>query len=196
MVFQRVSIVTGVLGCVRYSNVNRENVAIEPKEFRVSRPNLNGVPGVADELNPDAQSTIAGDEGDSTTRMIDWSLGLCLGRNELSIIEDAFDTMTADTERSLNQTFAAYTKSIPMFLDIEVKQAHQKAPPDVQLAIWAGALYKKRRYHGWDTSLPQPGIVVDGLQWDLYITYERSPGRLVRMLSFIEAIHTNIFIYR
>lgn len=132
--------------------------------------------GSVEEVNIDKQSNVT-DENLTTSRMVDWSLGLKLNHKETSIIDDAYSKMS-DWEQSLNQT-VTYVKDVPMFLDVEVKKLNAAVTPEVQLAVWAGALYKKKLHHGWDTSIPMPGVVVNGHEWSLYIFFERKLSKLV-----------------
>jgi len=109
--------------------------------------------------------------------MIDWTLGLNLDHKEISIIQAAYKTMS-DWEQSLNQT-VAYVKDVPMFLDVEGAKQKAAVTPEVQLAVWAGALYQKKIYHRWDRSIPMPGVVVNAHQWALYLFFEWSHIALV-----------------
>ena len=115
--------------------------------------------------------------------MIDYALGLQLDEKELSVVKNAYRQM-ADWEQSLNQT-VNYMKDVPMFVDVEVKKRNAAVVPEVQLAIWAGALYNKRKLMKWDRSMPIPGIVVDGHHWDCYITFEQSPDKLVSTAIYV-----------
>ena len=155
----------------------RETCSIEPSNFHMVRP--NGVP-LPDEARSTGSKT-ATDDGDvTTTRMVDLALGLNLDDRESEIVAETFRSMM-DNEHSLNQSLA-YIRDTPLFLDLELKKAVSNRDPDVQLAIWQAALYAKRLYHGWDTSMPMPGIVVSGYDWQCYVMFERDGG-LVRLCS-------------
>ena len=126
------------------------------------------------ESAPDAMS----DNGSSTTgigsttsRMVDRQFGLRLSEDEKQIITNAFKTMD-HTLCSLNQTLAPFTKTIPTVVDFEVKAQRDHRDPKVQLAVWASALYSKRGYHGWDTSMPVPGITIIGDEWQCFLTFK------------------------
>lgn len=109
-------------------------------------------------------------DGDLTVaRMVDKSIGLRLDKEDKKIIDHAFHHM-ADKDHSVNQTLT-YIQAIPLVFDIELKKTLSDRDPEVQLAIWKAAYYSKLLYHGWDTSLPMPCIVVNGHNWDYYIAY-------------------------
>lgn len=152
----------------------RETCSIEPVKFRMVRPNGSALD---DELRTATSKTSisATDEGGITaSRMVDLTLGLDLDNAEADMVTHAFQGMK-DNEHSLNQSMA-YIRDTPLFLDIELKKAVSNRDPDVQLAIWQAALHSKRLYHGWDTSIPMPGIVVNGFEWQFYLTFERDDG--------------------
>lgn len=116
----------------------------------------------------------------TTTRMVDCSLGLFLDEPIRDLISKAFKNI-GDYEQSLNQS-VSYIGHTPLFSDLEVKKTNEARDPLVQLAIWLTAAYLKRKHHGWDTSIPMPGLVVNGYRWEFYIAFERGNG-LVRWRS-------------
>lgn len=110
-------------------------------------------------------------EGDPTvSKMVDWCVGLQLGWEDETVISRAFSTVRPNM-RSLNQSLSFIDK-VPLFLDIEMKKTNPGRDPEVQLAIWACAALKKKREMTWDTSLPMPGIVIEGHHWSYYVFVE------------------------
>ena len=157
----------------------RETCAIEQREMRVVRRKPNGS---VEEVIIDKESSVV-DEDLTTSRMIDWALGLTPDQQELGVIKDAYNNM-GDWEQSINQT-VNYMKDVSISVDFEVKKKNSAIIPEVQLAVWASALFIKRRHHKWDTSIPTPGIVIAGHQWECYILFERSAGKLVSTIFYI-----------
>ena len=151
------------------SKMPRENCSIEPSEIRLERPNGEG------KLNLDESSDTQSLNTQTATRMIDWALGLAFDEdsddNENELIEMAFMKL-GDYEASVNQS-TSWIRSIPLFLDIEIKKKNSPINPEVQLAIWAAAGLNKKRRHGWDTSLPIPAIAINAHTWEFYIFFER-----------------------
>ena len=144
----------------------------------LTRPNINN--DTVDEidlevLNP--PTTSANAKTESVTKMIDWALCIKLGDEEEQAIYDAYKRM-ADEEQSMNQT-AGWFRNRVSFLDFEVKKETSAVLPTIQLAVWAGAMYQKRRHHQWSVEAPMLGVSVVGHVWKLYITFERTPGNLV-----------------
>lgn len=117
----------------------------------------------------------------TTTRMVDYSLGLFLEEEICDVISKAFKNM-GDYEQSLNQSMS-YILHTPLLLDLELKKTNQARDPQVQLAIWLAAAYMKRKHHEWDTSFPMPGLVVNGHDWKFYIAFERENGLVRSSLS-------------
>lgn len=112
-------------------------------------------------------------------KMIDWSLALKLDRDDQAVTNAAFGSLL-DRELAFNQTNCWYRRK-PGFADFEIKLEKPANTPLVQLAVWAGALYLKRRHHHWRTDAPSLGVSVVGADWKLYVTFEREPGKLVMM---------------
>ncbi|KAL9027271.1 MAG: hypothetical protein Q9196_004182, partial [Gyalolechia fulgens] len=151
-----------------------ENCTIEPSDIRMLRP--------GERWPTDESSKGKGKETEAetswkdlwTVRMVDCSLGLFLDEPIYSLISKAFRNIN-DYEQSLNQSMS-YIRHTPLLLDLELKKTNQARDPQLQLAIWLAAAYLKRKHHGWDTSLPMPGIVVNGHEWKFYIAFERDNG--------------------
>ena len=120
----------------------------------------------------------AGPEAGTISKMVDYSAALILGKAVTDQIDEAM-LYYFEAARSLNQTLGSVC-NFPIFLDIEVKKEYKVENPEIQLAIWAAGALQKKRYHGWDTSFPMPGITVRGPQWTGYVFFERK-GRLVRL---------------
>ena len=179
----------GCSQCVRYicvrsqvllTQTHSENCDIQPLEMRPKRPSPHGrIP-----INCDAETETAAGDGkietpsDNVGRMVDWCLGLKINRNDEQVIDKAF-SKSRDYESSLNQTFS-YIRDHPLILDIEIEIPLQPRDPRVQLAVWASSALIKKRYMGWDTSLPMPAVAVNGHSWDYYIFFERGKA-LVRV---------------
>ena len=139
----------------------------------MKRPN-NKDPVVNEAQTMTASAT---DDGAPTTsRMVDLQLGLLLDECDMDIVNGAFGTMN-DNEHSINQSIS-YIRTVPAIVDFEIKKPTANRMPEVPLAIWHAGLYSKRKHHNWDTSMPMPGVTVNGFDWELYITFERN-GKLV-----------------
>ena len=159
----------------RWLTYDREYCTIEPVEFRPMLP-------TGERIRLDDNTSISTGNGTGTgvgtstgiggsviSRMVDWCLALKLSFNEKVTISQAFSTVLAG-QRSLNQSLS-YIHKHPIFLDIELKKQFAARDPEVQLAIWASAGMLKRKEHGWDTSLPMPGITVYGHTWTCYLFF-------------------------
>ncbi|KAI4182004.1 MAG: hypothetical protein LQ346_006664 [Caloplaca aetnensis] len=154
-----------------------ENCAIEPSDIRMLRP--------GERWPTDESSKGKGKETEVdktwkdlwTVRMVDCSLGLFLDEPVCDLISKAFRNIR-DNEQSLNQSMS-YIRHTPLLLDLELKKTNQARDPQVQLAIWLAAAYWKRKHHGWHTSIPMPGLVVNGHDWDFYIAFERDDGLIL-----------------
>ncbi|KAL8953319.1 MAG: hypothetical protein Q9222_000813 [Ikaeria aurantiellina] len=99
----------------------------------------------------------------SVSKMVDWTLALDPDNEDEDIIDTAFNTMNCG-ECSLNQS-SSYIRKSALFTDFELKKPHPGSDPGVQLALWESGALLKKRWHGWDTSLPMPGVFVDGYVW-------------------------------
>ena len=109
--------------------------------------------------------------------MVDWSLGLEIENEDLLVIDQAWKSHS-DNEFSLNQSIS-YISNYLLLADFEIKEKVSNRDPLVQLAIWqAGGLLKKR-HHGWDTSMPIPGITITDHHWECFLFFELN-GDLVR----------------
>lgn len=123
--------------------------------------------------------------------MIDYGFGLRLDSPSYDATQDAFACLE-DSMRSLNQSLS-YFDRIPLLLDIEIKKTHSNRTPEVQLGIWQAAGYAKRKLHGWSTTMPMPGICINGHDWVAYITFEDADDRLVSSPSSSPRPHCNHF---
>ncbi len=113
-------------------------------------------------------------------KMVDWSLALeFVGEVEAGDTDDAFNHLL-DYEQSFNQTSCWFRKHASV-IEFEIKSETAGVTPLVQLAVWAGGLYLKRRHHNWSTDAPSLGVSVVGAEWSLYVTFEREPGKLIMM---------------
>ena len=157
----------------------RETCSIEPVQLRMARPNGSPFDDGTRTTTSKGITNATDDEDVTTSRMIDLALGLDLNDTDADAVTNAFKGMR-DNEHSLNQSMA-YIRNTPLFLDIELKKVVSNRDPDVQLAIWQAASYSKKLYHGWDTSMPMPGIVVNGHDWQYYITFERDGGLVLHL---------------
>lgn len=111
----------------------------------------------------------ASDSASTTTRMVDFSIGLILKREDEILVKEAFSNMP-DHGQSLNQSLS-WIRAFPLILDIELKRANSSRDPLVQLAIWKAGAYRKMLFHQWDLTMPMPGITVDGSIWELYLFF-------------------------
>ncbi|KAL8726540.1 MAG: hypothetical protein Q9166_006647 [cf. Caloplaca sp. 2 TL-2023] len=158
--------------------LNTERCTINPVELHTVMP--NGKPLLATDSasiksrSSKAEKSEADDsqaEQDPTvSKIVDWCLGLELDWEDETIINRAFSTVRPNM-RSLNQSLS-FIDQVPIFLDIEIKKTNPGRDPEVQLAIWACAALKKKREMTWDTSMPMPGIVIEGHNWSYYVFVE------------------------
>ena len=111
------------------------------------------------------------DSPTTTSRMVDLSIGLDLDEDDEEIVDTAFNKMP-DNDQSLNQSLS-YIKDTPLLVDIELKKSWGDCDPRVQLAVWKAGGFEKMRYHNWDTSMPMPGITVNGSEWDCFLFFVR-----------------------
>ena len=166
--------------------LSSETCAIEPFELRPIMPN-----GTPLEMDRDDQSISGQSEyskrGAALTKMIDYTFCLDLKDANLKALRDALSGLPPNY-RSLNQTLG-WPKNNPFFLDIELKKMFQNRDPRIQLAIWAMAAHKKRQLHGWDTSMPMPGITVDAHIWTGYIFFEMKKGEGLVCLQSLSSGH-------
>ncbi|KAI4118371.1 MAG: hypothetical protein LQ345_001568 [Seirophora villosa] len=124
---------------------------------------------------PDTSTDKSSDR--TISKMVDWSLGLEIGLEDNKKISSAF-SFCDDYEHSLNQSIS-FIKRVPLFADVELKKTFQTRDPAVQLAIWKSAWLLKAQHHGWDTSLPMPGISVTGHEWSLYLFMAADDGLIM-----------------
>ena len=115
----------------------------------------------------------------TTSRMVDLSIRLGLKREDERTVARAFSKMP-DHDQSLNQSLS-YIKDTPLVVDIELKKIYADRDPRVQLAVWKAGGFEKIRYHNWNTSMPMPGITVNGSDWECYLFF-------VRDLELVSAI--------
>ena len=159
-------------------NLNSETCSIEPNEFRPT------MPGGEERLNIEIPSESAGakktdtskENGQTISKMVDLALVIKLNEEQSKEVTKAFKTLK-DKERSLNQSLGS-VKHYTLFLDFELKKLFANRDPKVQLAIWKIGALLKHQYHGWNTTMPMPGVVVDGHNWTYYLFFESS-GNLV-----------------
>ncbi|KAL8910878.1 MAG: hypothetical protein Q9171_003877 [Xanthocarpia ochracea] len=158
--------------------LNTERCSINPVELHTVMPNgkplLDTESGSMKSGSSKAGKSIAEDsqaeEDPTVSKMVDWCIGLQLGWEDETIINRAFSTILPNM-RSLNQSLS-FIDMVPLFVDIEIKKTNPGRDPEVQLAIWKCAALKKMREMAWDTSMPMPGIVIEGHNWSYYIFVE------------------------
>ncbi|KAL9581313.1 MAG: hypothetical protein Q9212_003971 [Teloschistes hypoglaucus] len=148
---------------------NVESCPIDPVNIRMLRPGRQRYVDEAKSKNSELE-----DSSVTTTRMVDVCLGLNLDPTTMKLIFDKW-AIWGDFKRSLNQS-TSYIIHHPLFLDVEIKKTNQERNPLVQLGMWMAGLYAKRQHHGWDQSVPMPGLVVNGDQWFFYIGFARGDG--------------------
>ena len=74
-------------------------------------------------------------------------------------------------ESSLNQCIS-YIRRYLLIVDFDIKDRVSNREQLVPLAVWESGALLKKRYHGWDTSMPMIGIKVDGHQWECFLFFE------------------------
>ncbi|KAL9595272.1 MAG: hypothetical protein Q9219_006548 [cf. Caloplaca sp. 3 TL-2023] len=111
--------------------------------------------------------TAATAEPDTFAKIVDWALALDLSFRDIQTIDKAFAKIKPN-EGSLNQSLSPINKS-PLFAHIEIKITPPVSDPEVQIAVWASAEFKKKQHHGWDLSLPIPAITISGHEWSYYL---------------------------
>ncbi|KAL8735803.1 MAG: hypothetical protein Q9166_000667 [cf. Caloplaca sp. 2 TL-2023] len=148
--------------------LNVEDSMIEPVELRIRTQ--DGPPLIADEQSSQVGSTVSDSLGRPISRMVDWSVAIDLDEKDADTIHDG-NIALPEGLRSLNQSKSSI-KFYPIFLDIELKRTFSDRDPKVQLAIWACGALLKKRWHGWSTKLPMPGITVTGPNWDYFLFFE------------------------
>ncbi|KAG8528562.1 uncharacterized protein KY384_006734 [Bacidia gigantensis] len=150
---------------------NIENCSIAPFEIR---PVIVG--GIAIRLGDGDESASVSTSNTASsrlkttaiTKMIDWTVGLVLSREDMGIIEDWYrKCLNHPLWASLSQS-NSYRDAL--CIDIEIKRV---ADPDprVQLSVWAQAGFNKRLAHGWDFTMPAPAIVIDQHIWTGYLFF-------------------------
>ena len=103
----------------------------------------------------------------STDKRIDCAIACPLSKDQKGWLNAGrFATGCA----SLNQT-STWTNLKPMFLNVEVKTITGARDPDVQLGIWIGAEFEKRRHEGYPMEMPIIAIAVLEDYWQMYIAY-------------------------
>lgn len=163
--------------------LRRETCSIQPVELRLTRKGIAVANEekitTASDAHTDSNTNVSTTTNTEATsaRMIDYGVGLRLSDHTLETIYAGWKYLS-DGKKSLNQTLS-YATSVPFFLDVELKKPNQARTPEVQLAIWQAALFKKRQYHGWDLSMPMPGICIRDHEWSFYITFHDGEDRLV-----------------
>lgn len=105
-------------------------------------------------------------------RMVDWSFGFKVPREEAHAIKCGMRKVhVAERLMSFNQT-TSWSRDFFLLFDIEVKKTNQPDSPEVQLAVWISGALLKKRVMKWNTSMPMPGIVVEGGLWRMYLFFE------------------------
>lgn len=121
-----------------------------------------------------SRNSEAEDSSVTTTRMVDVCLGLNLDPTTMKLITDTW-AIREEFKTSLNQS-TSYIIHNPLFLDVAIKKTNQERNPLIRLGMWMAGLYAKRQHHGWDQSVPMPGLVVNGDQWFFYIGFAMGEG--------------------
>jgi hypothetical protein len=106
------------------------------------------------------------------SRKIDYAMGLILPDRDLQTLNHAV-YINETSVPSINQT-DRFANFIPVFLNIEVKRRVSDVDPQVQLAVWVTAEFKKRAVEKYGRNMPVVAIAVTGDSWDLWIAYEPS----------------------
>ena len=173
------------LGSLTHLYSHSERCPIDPEEVKPQRPpnypiavDLGHEFAASSHAAENEAKTWSEEGGETMARIVDWSFSLKIENDYplTELINKAF-AYVPDYAQSLNQCVNFIAES-PLWLYVEIKKEHVARDPKVQLAIWTLADLGKKRLHGWDTSLPIPGIVIDGVFWQLYVFFERS-GNLV-----------------
>ena len=155
-----------------------EDSRMGPKEVLMKRPNNKNL--LIDEASGITFGDLVGD--DTTEKRIDWACGLCLTASDEMILQSQIYAGKATGFHSLNQTDdSSPIASYPLFLSIEVKRPQTTRDPCVQLAIWEAAGFIKKGLMGWDTSMPVPGITVDGHFWKVYFFFKNAGGAIIML---------------
>ena len=154
--------------------LSSETCSIQPDVMRPIRP--EGVGYIDLEVGSNNTRATA---AESLGRMVDRCLGFKMSFDHKNRILRAWRKLY-DNEFSLNQSIS-YISSNLIFIDFEVKKkVAGSRDPLVQLTIWEMAWLLKRQHHGWDTSMPMPGIAINGHLWECYLFFEMN-GELVRL---------------
>ena len=99
-------------------------------------------------------------------------MGLILSDHDLQALNRAVYANETSVP-SINQT-DRFTNFIPMFLNIEVKRRVTDIDPQIQLAVWATAEFKKRALENYGRNMPVVAIAITGDAWDPWMAYEPS----------------------
>ncbi|KAL8900672.1 MAG: hypothetical protein Q9207_005575 [Kuettlingeria erythrocarpa] len=151
--------------------LNTERCAVGPSDLYTKTPgHVPLIYGTDSRMTDNEAQTTPGSE---ISKMVDWSLVLDLDSKDEEKIDAAFSKLNVH-ERSLNQSLS-YIKRSPLVVDLEIKKQQPGNSPEVHIAIWASSALKKKRWHGWDTSLPMPAITVEGHRWDWYLLMAAGP---------------------
>ncbi len=158
--------------------------------MRPTRP--QGAGYVDLEAHTASARTAQTEAGETIGRMIDWCLGLEIDKDDKDLILQARQNQS-DFEFSINQC-NSYISSYLLLVDFEIKKTVSSRDPLVQLAIWeAGGLLKKR-HHGWDTSMPMPGITIDGHHWECYLFFKLNKDLVRPCIPKLHCVITNVNI--
>ncbi|KAI4196168.1 MAG: hypothetical protein LQ350_006716 [Teloschistes chrysophthalmus] len=149
-----------------------ESCPIDPVNIRMLRPGRQRYVDEASSRNSEAE-----DSSVTTTRMVDVCLGLNLDPTTMKLITDTW-AIREEFKTSLNQS-TSYIIHNPLFLDVAIKKTNQERNPLIRLGMWMAGLYAKRQHHGWDQSVPMPGLVVNGDQWFFYIGFAMGEGVVI-----------------
>ena len=145
------------------------------------KPSRGAIP-----ISFDDQASVSSNKSDlastnTIARMVDYAMGLNLDDAASERVDNAFVHLK-DFEKSLNQTDGV-ERETPFAYYVEIKKKTSARDPDVQLAVWVSAAWRKMQYHDWDCSLPIVGITVDGFNWMYFLFWDAGGGRLVRHLQ-------------
>ena len=158
--------------------ITSEDCRISPYEVLVKRPNNNNL--FKDEPSGITFGDLIG--SDTTEKRIDYACGLRLDFAAEEILRDQEYAGKATGYHSTNQmdNSSPYAK-LPLFLSIELKRPRTLQDPCVQLAVWEASGFVKKGIMGWDTSMPVPGITVEGHEWDLYLFFKNTKGAIIML---------------